>query len=101
MPTAAEFLATFERAGFLVDMTWSPAGGGVGASFAARFEAGAAPMLGNLVTATEPAITFETAKAAALTNGDTVTIGVSQFSVREVRPLYDGTITRAHLRKLS
>jgi hypothetical protein len=101
MLTAAAFLATFERAGFLVDMTWAPAGGGAGGSFAARFEAGAVPVMRDLVSGAEPVIMFETAKAPALTNGDTLTVGVSEFKIREVRPLYDGTITRATLRKLS
>jgi hypothetical protein len=99
MPTAAQFLRTFERAGFLVTMAWAPAGGGVAADFKARFEAGGAPVLAGMVTAAEPAITFETARVPALTNGDMVYASGNEYKVRDVTPLYDGTLTKALLRK--
>ena len=53
------------------------------------------------MTAAEPAITFETARVPALTNGDMVYASGNEYKVRDVTPLYDGTLTRALLRKTS
>lgn len=96
--TAAEFLRSFERSGFMVEATWTPA---VGApvTFKTLFQdAGAAPRLGMLM-ATEPTITFEASYCPALTSGDAVSIGGVGFKVRDGGNFKDATARQFRVRK--
>lgn len=106
--TAAEFLRSFEK--FMVDMTWTPAGGGATVTNRALFQDMQSEVRFGMVTADEPVITFEKVNFPALTNGDTVTFsgdaaaaieinGVS-FKVRDGGNFKDATARRFRIRKV-
>jgi len=97
--TAAQFLRSFERSGFMVDTTWTPAGGGAPATFKALFQDAQSQVRFGMVTADEPAITFEQAYCPLLTNGDTVTIGGTPYKVRDGGNFKDATARRFRIRK--
>lgn len=97
--TAAEFLRSFERSGFMVDTTWTPAGGGAPATFKALFQDAQSEIRFGMVTADEPAITFEQSYCPLLTNGDTVAIGGVDFKVRDGGNFKDATARRFRVRK--
>lgn len=107
--TAAEFLRSFERSGFMVDTTWTPAGGGAPATFKALYQDAQSDVRFGMVTADEPVTTFEAAYCPALTNGDTVTysgdraaaIGIDgmSFKVRDGGNFKDATARRFRVRK--
>lgn len=96
--TAAEFLRSFERSGFMVDATFTPAVGDP-VTFKTLFQdAGAAPRMG-MVMATEPMITFEAAYCPDLTGGEVVTIGSASYKVRDGGDFKDATARQFRVRK--
>lgn len=97
--TAAEFLRSFERSGFMVDATWTPAGGGSPVTFKALYQDAQSEVRFGMVTADEPVITFEAAYCPALTNGDTVSIGGVSYKVRDGGNFKDATARRFRVRK--
>lgn len=98
--TAAEFLRSFERSGFMVDATFTPSGvGALPVTFKTLFQdAGAAPRMGMLM-ATEPTITFEAAYCPDLTSGDTVAIGGDSYKLRDGGDFKDATARQFRVRK--
>lgn len=97
--TAAEFLRSFERSGFMVDTTWTPAGGGAPATFKALYQDAQSDVRFGMMTAEEPLITFEASYCPALTNGDTVGIGGISYKVRDGGNFKDATARRFRIRK--
>lgn len=97
--TAAEFLRSFERSGFMVDATWAPAGGGAPVTFKALYQDAQSDVRFGMVTADEPVITFETSYCPALTNGDTVSIAGVPYKVRDGGNFKDATARRFRVRK--
>jgi hypothetical protein len=98
MLSAAEFLQRFDRAGALVNVTWTPAGGGTPVTFKASFQdAGSAVRFG-MVSADEPEILFEASHCPNLTNGDTVTINGTDYRVRDGGNFKDATARRFRVR---
>jgi hypothetical protein len=96
--SAAEFLRSFERSGFMVDTTWTPVVGDP-VTFKALFQdAGAAPRMG-MVMASEPTLTFETSYCPTLTNGDTVTVASASYKVRDGGDFKDATARQFRIRK--
>ena len=83
--------------GTITDVTWRPARGAV-VVLPARFRRTAAPILGGMVTADEPHLIFATSAAPDMTNGDTISIDLTDYTVRDVLPMCDGNLTRALLR---
>lgn len=107
--TAAEFLRSFERSGFMVDATWTPAAGGVPVTFKALYQDAKSDVRFGMVSADEPVITFEKSYCPLLTNNDTVTfsgesaaaIGIDGVSVkvRDGGNFKDATARRFRVRK--
>ena len=97
--TAAQFLRSFERSGFMVDATWTPAGGVAAPAFKALYQDAQSEVRFGLVTADEPVITFEQSYCPLLTNGDTVSIGGVDFKVRDGGNFKDATARRFRVRK--
>jgi hypothetical protein len=97
--TAAQFLRSFERSGFMVDMTWTPTAGGSPATFKALYQDAQSEVRFGMVTADEPVITFEQSYCPLLTNGDVVTIDGTDFKVRDGGNFKDATARRFRVRK--
>lgn len=98
--TAAEFLRSFERSGFMVDVTWTSAGSAVlPATFKALYQNAQSEVRFGMVTADEPVITFETAYCPMLTNGDQLEIGGVFFKVRDGGNFKDATARRFRIRE--
>jgi len=97
--TAAEFLRSFERSGFMVDATWTPSGGGSAVTFQALYQDAQSEVRFGMVTADEPVITFEQSYCPLLTNGDSVSIGGVSFKVRDGGNFKDATARRFRVRK--
>ncbi|MBI3096342.1 MAG: hypothetical protein HYY97_15850 [Rhodocyclales bacterium] len=100
--TAAEFLRSFERSGFMVDVTWTSAGSAAAAvTFKALYQDAQSEVRFGMVTADEPVVTFETAYCPLLTNGDQLEIGGAFFKVRDGGNFKDATARRFRVRKVS
>lgn len=97
--TAAEFLRSFERSGFMVDMTWTPAVGDP-VTFKGLFQDAQSEVRFGVVTADEPVITFEQSYCPLLTNGDTVSIAGVSHKVRDGGNFRDATARRFRVRKV-
>lgn len=98
MLSAAEFLRRFERAGIMVDATWTPAGGGTPVTFKAMMQDADSDIRFGVVQADEPELLFEAAYCPALTNGDTVTIAGTDYRVRDGGNFKDATARRFRIR---
>lgn len=102
MLPAADFLRSFERAGFMVDMTWTPAGGGATpVTFKGLYQDMQSEVRFGLVTADEPVITFDAAYCPGMTNEDTVTIAGTDYMVRDGGNYKDATARRFRIRELA
>ena len=97
--SAAAFLRAFERSGFMVDVTWTPPAGGAAVAFKGLMrQTGDAPFAG-LVMASEPMLVFETAYCPELTNDDLVSIGGTEYRVRQGGFFRDASARQFELRK--
>lgn len=96
--TAAEFLRSFERSGFMVDVTWTPAAG-LPATFKALFQDEHSEVRFGMVTAQEPVITFENAYCPLLSNGDAINVGGVDYKVRDGGFFKDASARRFRVRK--
>lgn len=97
--TAAEFLRSFERSGFMVDVMAMP-GGGAPVTFKALYQdAESRVRMGGLLMAAEPEITYETSYCPDLTGGDSIIIDGESFRVRDGGDFRDATARRFRVRK--
>ncbi len=103
MLTADSIFSKFKGTGLLFSASWTPAGGGAGATFEARLmKAGVAglPMIG----AAEHAIQFATADAPGIAQGDTVTVNGRTYKLRDrdqANCSADGTLTAYLIREVA
>jgi hypothetical protein len=98
--TAAEFLRSFERSGFMVDATFTPPGvGAVPVTFKCLYQDAESRIRLGAIMAVEPEITFEAAYCPDLTNGDALVIGGATFKVRDGGDFRDATARRFRVRK--
>jgi hypothetical protein len=98
--TAAEFLRSFERSGFMVETTWTPAVGDP-VTFKALYQDAQSDVRFGMVTADEPVITFEAGYCPNLSNGDSVSIGGTGYKVRDGGFFKDATARRFRIRKVA
>lgn len=103
MLTAASMFDKFKGTGLLFSATWTPAGGGAGATFEARLMKGGAAGL-PLIGASENAIQFATADAPGIAQGDTVAVNGKSYKLRDrdfVNCSADGTLSSYLIREVA
>lgn len=103
MLTAASMFAKFKGTGLLFSASWTPAGGGAGATFDARLmKAGSADL--TFIGAGEYAIQFITAYAPGIAQGDAVTVNGTTYTLRDrdfANCSADGTLSAYLLREVT
>ncbi len=95
-----ELYEAADRAGFLKEAIWTPAGVGVPLTVRVGFRAPDEPVLDGLAVSTEYAITYPGFYFPDLGPEDTVEIEGVAYRVREVRAIGDGVERRATLTRL-
>ena len=100
--TAAQFLRSFERSGFMVDATWTSTDSAVAPiTFKALYQDAQSQVRFGMVTADEPVVTFETAYCPLLTNGDQLEIDGVFYKVRDGGNFKDATARQFRVRKVA
>lgn len=89
-----------DRAGFLKEVIWTPAGGGAPLTVKVGFRAPDEPVLDGIAVSTDYAITYPVIALPDLVAEEIVRIESVDFRVREVRAVGDGQERRATLTRL-